>query len=829
MTTPPRGDSTYDTTYTPNTNNCKTQSESSNYTPIQLPEANACRKCNLLCDMQFNYVNPTSWSLYATRVYNNKAVMPKPIPSTVATNAAQYGVTNYSNIIRYYVDNANGTARKDVVFNGTAYQLAFMEVYSPPLHSYSAFPPTTPLKRGSSSSSGSSGSSPPAPTSPAPVYDAEIVLYHTAGGSSASDVQWLAVSVPIMSAPSYTLSQTFFYTLVNATPLSNKSTPITFKNVSWTQPLPASGGIQPGGSTTATDGYAEGYNLIPEAYWTPYQVLPAKKSFYYYQGEFPYAPCLYGKNTVGWIVCDQSVSINTADLSQLKSYLSTAYFNDGTTYTLDKTISPTSVAYNNGELVGGNAEYDRFYVKCVKKEAGMVSNDGAVVAQSQRALSATDELSQITPDAASAAPNTLQTFYTPPTSTVSVVMFTFVFAVLFFSIFAASSWVSATDGSDSNSGKPSTMSGVQRSLIAILAIALFVMYGMSFFTASTLVGTQLVMAMFYTLFFTLYTGFGMGRLNGWAKGYADNDEIGYQILYWVIKVLEWGIYVTFIIIGLFVLVLNPVMNLRPTMSQVYSYFYTQGTSYDTLFYIGTKAMTSVNIAGFQLTYTNGSVTIAQTENTNAAGKSSSLNLFQPLISKTTTSASSAIPTDSFMMIPVALYNPMPNQGAANSGTAPTSTAPTTLATIFVSPAEKAIIAATGANQIALETSANASSTSGESAADVIAASPIQVQQAYYAQLEENIMLLTKVLVKYNHLMAANSSAAYDNFVEATINVMVPHFTITKPTYVSKYITSHVENQLKTTQALLPLYMYLNNLQPEDLPSTLQGSAVQTPS
>ena len=784
--------------------------------------------------MQFNYVNPTSWSLYATRVYNNKAVMPttNTILPTVETNADQYGVTNYSNIIRYYVDNTNTTARKDVVFNGTAYQLAFMEIYSPPLHSYSAFPPAAPLKRGSSGSS----SSTPAPTSPAPVYDAEIVLYHTAGGSSASDVQWLAVSVPIMGAPSYTLSQTFFYTLVNATPLNSKSlSPITLKNVSWTQPLPDAGGIQPGGSTAATDGYAEGYNLTPEAYWTPYQVLPAKKSFYYYQGEFPYAPCLYGKNTVGWIVCDQSVSINTADLSQLQSYLSTAYFNDGAKYTRDLTISPTSVAYNNGELVGGNAEYDRFYVKCVNKEAGMVSNDGAVVAQSQRALSATDELSQITPDASSAAPNTLQTFYTPPTSTVSVVMFTFVFAVLFFSIFAASSWVSATDGNNSNRSKTSSMSGIQSSLIAILSIALFVMYGMSFFTASTLVGTQLVMAVFYTLLFALYTGFGMTTLNRWARGYKDSASTGGGILWWVIKIFEWGIYGVLLIIGLFVLVLNPVMNLRPTMSQVYSYFYTQGTSYDTLFYIGTKAMTSVNVAGFQLTYTNGSVTIAETDNTNAAGKSSSLNLFQPLISKTTTSASSAIPTDSFMMIPVALYNPMPNQGASSSSASgsaatPPSTPPTTLATIFVSPTEKAIASATGANQTALKTSSNASSsTNGESATDVIDASPIQVQQAYYTQLEENIELLTKVLVKYNFLMAANSSAAYDNFVQAVTEIMVPHFTITNPAYVSKYNDSHVENQLKTTQALLPLYMYLNNLQPEDLPSTLQTPAVQAPS
>ena len=207
------------------------------------------------------------------------------------------------------------------------------------------------------------------------------------------------------------------------------------------------------------------------------------------------------------------------------------------------------------------------------------------------------------------------------------------------------------------------------------------------------------------------------------------------------------------------------MNLTPTLSQVYSYFYTQGSSTDTLFFIGTKAMTSVNFAGFQLAYTNGSVTVQQTQ-TNP--HTSSLNFLQSTqVPSSTTSESLAVPTDSFLLIPAALYNPMPAAGVSNTvaaGASETAAATaiqsisTKLPTIFVSPAYKAIQAASGANLAALKASAEPPSGQPNSTAtaDVVQSSPLNVQEAYNAQLSSNMSLLTQALQKYNELLQSRT-------------------------------------------------------------------------
>ena len=122
--------------------------------------------------------------------------------------------------------------------------------------------------------------------------------------------------------------------------------------------------------------------LFLEQTWNPMNLFPNRKSFFMYQGSFPYSGChphhlSDPSSDITWVIMENSMPIHEDDYQFLSSFLSDFAGNQGEKYPLYPLNSPyldpetvhRKLYYNDGSYVrGNNAETDRFVIKCTKRE-----------------------------------------------------------------------------------------------------------------------------------------------------------------------------------------------------------------------------------------------------------------------------------------------------------------------------------------------------------------------------------------------------------------------------------------------------------------------------
>ena len=804
--------------------------------------------------MQFNYQNPFGWTVSAAFVPLHKTVADTLTPP-VSAQCPSAG----NNLLRFYVDNSvSATPRQDVVYNDIAYQLEFIEMYVPGLHKFSSPPPPPETSPGSST-----------PPVTSKQYDLEVVLYHSTGAptpsattagtqTSANTIprQWLAVSVFAVSRSSFSLSQSFFYDLIGTIyPVLNQTcgttTPLenidhTLKDITWDVPV-TGGGKTPSATPVASskDADVNGSPAIPittRSYWSPYQLLPAQKSFYVYEGEFPYAPCFYTpvnstpSPIVTWVVLDHPTTINLSDYTNLQTIINYgAYLNTGTLYTplplsSEAATAALYIAYNNGKLVDGNSENDKFYVKCMKKSpvvAGPKAS-GIVIENQQEALSQTAELAQLAGGTTVPPPNTISTYYTPPSSPMSTLVFCFVFALLFFAMFAASNWVA-----EHNEDGGSTSRHIQQWMIALLCIALFVMYGMSFFTAALGVGIMpLITALMIGL---LLIAVKLVREYLFSKpplNPSSSDSFIKQGIHMLknngFRLIGYAILVACVII-IAVVIFSPLATIGSQIKQTYTFYYTNGSSLQKEYYIGRRANVTVEFSGFTMDYNN-NYTVGQSGYTSdknpASWSTAGIGAAQTTSGGTGEGGTEGIPTDSFMLIPPSLINPLPSPATSsattisseiNAGATQTSPLinvplPTNL---FPSPSQYAF------TQIGDTTIPNVSATTQFTPDTISTVGNSQYESSYNEQYQKNQDALGQILETYNTLMQASSIDPLTNFIQAYIQYAqqstLPWFAAAWQSNTTRLTSNNIEQIMVNSTTLAPLYLYLKGLQYSDLP------------
>lgn len=533
-------------------------------------------QCSLTCQMSFDYARP-QWQVSAVNVAQNDS----------------------KKLLRFYVTNINNPVQKDIVFNGRDYQLEFVEFYVQALHKIPVEGQTTDYQ-----------------------YPVEMVMYHSSKltpstPSQPSSTEWLAVSVFVLPQNSYSLSNTFFYQLLNTTLVKPTETNTyvfnsdvleadsaqqnQYMNVSWNTPTTTVQSVLEGKAVSASSSPA--IQIQVGQFWSPYQSLPANKAFYSYTGSFPYnselaASNYNAENTFTWVLMKNPVSMYQGEYVILQSL----YQNDSFYWNLSQTYEPCvpenrNIMYNDGALVGGNADQDKFYVKCVNKESDAVG----------KTFTQEEEIQQLQELSNPSLQSAIFTTYQPPTSTMSAIVFCAVFGVVFFAMFAASSWL---ESSSSDSASADGVTGMQHSIIALLCISLFVLYGMSFATATWMVGAQPLAMLFWLFLLMCWTRFAMPKLNSlmYKNFYAGSGlkGAGHKMLGFLFGCASYGPYGLILLAGLTSIVLNPMFNLNGAIVSTYSYYYTDAATNKTnpTFYIGVKASTLINFSGFQLNYRN---------------------------------------------------------------------------------------------------------------------------------------------------------------------------------------------------------------------------------
>lgn len=556
-----------------------TDCTSTNQTPIAiqndpktgLPENGL--QCSLTCQVMFDYARP-QWQMSAVNITDP---------------------TTKRNLLRFYVTNMNNPVKKDIVFNGRDYQLEFIEFYEEAIHQIPIEGETKDYQ-----------------------YPVEMVMYHSSKNSSATPSQptsteWLAVSIFVLPQNSYSLSNTFFYQLLNTTlVIPNKENTdgknqyvfnnkilqadSTYNmNVSWNTPTNLTQTVLVGKSTTSS---SPAIQIKVGQFWSPYQALPASKAFYSYTGSFPYNSSLANsnyseENSLKWILLKNPVSMYQGEYIILQSLFQDDNFlwNNSTTYSSPCIPTARNIMYNDGELVGGNADQDKFYVKCVNKES----------ASATKSFTQDDEIQQLQELSAPSTASSIFTTYHPPQSVMSGLVFCVVFSLVFFVMFASASWVDSSKQDKSSYD----LSTIQKSMIALLSIALFVMYGLSFATATWMVGAQPFAMLFWALCLICWTTFAMPYINGYMWEYFNKGP-AFKVLGVIIACCSFGPYVLILLSGLSSILLNPMFNLNGQIISSYSYYYTDVATNPTnpSFYIGVKASIMIDFAGYNLNYRN---------------------------------------------------------------------------------------------------------------------------------------------------------------------------------------------------------------------------------
>lgn len=121
--------------------------------------------------------------------------------------------------------------------------------------------------------------------------------------------------------------------------------------------------------------------------------LPTRKSFFFYQGSFPYSSChpessSKPESDVTWIIMENSMPIHTDDYSFLKAFFGDFPGNSGSKYPvyplnsqyIDPAIVERKLYYNDGTFVFSRNRKndhveDRYISKCIKREQIPIFND----------------------------------------------------------------------------------------------------------------------------------------------------------------------------------------------------------------------------------------------------------------------------------------------------------------------------------------------------------------------------------------------------------------------------------------------------------------------
>lgn len=553
---------------------------SATHSPIALPQSDNCIACSLTCNVKFDYTRVNGWEMSIVRVVDDTF----------------RGTNSNKSILRYYVNNFSSTPFRDITFNNSHYQLEFIEFYLPSIHQ-------VPVDTDTDAPTGQTHDR----------YPMEMVLCHRALDTVSAATKWLNVSVFAEEQTSYSLTNTFFYQLVNTVLVSSrqsnangnkkyiynsrhlsKTSKQYMPNIKWTNPVVNNSQQRVVDRNNRTNGSPAVAVDVGEN-WTPYHVLPTNKAFYSYYGEFVYAPCTFDKDDrVAWIVMQHPVAIHQGEYNILRAVIekqSSYYtYNNGLNYTPLPPAQGRNVMYNNGAMVVGNQDQDKFIIKCVKRDT---------VDKAQRVYATDfDEIHAMKNQLNEGSRTSTMTTYKPPQTTMSAIVFCIVISILLFAIFASANWAQQASGKLHGDKE-----NVQYGVIAFTSIALFILYGLSFVMAAVVVGTQPFGVFLWTALLLLWTAYPMRYLIHMSAEIEDEDTLRHTILAYCIKGFTLLIWINLIGFGA-ATAFAPLAFLNGHYAPVYSYFMTIGSGETESVYIGRKAVIAMNFAGYQLDYFN---------------------------------------------------------------------------------------------------------------------------------------------------------------------------------------------------------------------------------
>ena len=559
--------------------------KSATFSPIIVPASKNCTSCSLTCQIKFDYARLDGWDMSIVRV----------VDDTFQVDGKD------RSILRFYVDNFSTRPFRDITFTGNDYQLEFIEFYLPAIHT---MPKDT--------DDGDDTSDTHENTESNVRYPMEMVLCHRVVDDGATATKWLNVSVFVESQTSYSLTNTFFYQLINTVLVSPESDSNTIynsahlsddsnkymPNIDWTTPVLKDSRQRAVNREGRTNG-SPAIRIDVGKNWTPYHALPANKAFYSYIGEFVYAPCKYDANDeVIWVIMEQPVSIHRSEFEVLRAVVESNTnhrysYNNGHNYTA-MAIVPShgrDVMYNNGELVVGNQDQDKFIIKCVKREDA---------AKAQRAYKRGRDEERASQDQVSVeSKSAMYTTFQPPMSPMSAIVFCVLISVVLFAVFASSNWMHQAVGEMADKTK-----NVQYGMIVMICIALFVLYGLSFALASAVVGSQPLGIFVSAMILMVWTAYPMKFLMRKSAEWYATGKMGWKIGSWLIYVGTIFLWFFCFIIPGFSTAFAPLYYLNGSVLPTYKYYFkTEGSDTQTV-YIGKKATMVINFAGYRLNYYN---------------------------------------------------------------------------------------------------------------------------------------------------------------------------------------------------------------------------------
>lgn len=567
---------------------------SSTHSPIILPKQEHCVACSLGCDIKFDYMRANDWSISIVRV----------IDDTFQTSEAP---AERKSILRYYVNNYGAHPSKDITFNNDHYQLEFIEFYLPAIH-------RMPKDTDDSNTSNNP------PSTETELHDLEMVMCHRLVGTSSQTTRWVNVSVFVKSQDSYSLTNTFFQQLINtvlvsctvkqentencenvynSSHLSDDST-FYIPNISWTKPVSNNGSQQTVKRNGRTNG-SPAVRLDVGSNWTPYHALPTNKAFYSYLGEFVYAPCKFeASDKVTWVIMNQPVSMHNSEFRVLQRVIGSSTihnfdYNNGNNYPSVPVATGRNIMYNNGDMVVGNQDQDKFIIKCEKLNKGdkRQSNQPNRLYDSQL-----DEVRMMQDHENTARSKTsLYTTFQPPVSTMLTIVSCILISTLLFIIFASSNWIHQKAGEMTDKQEH-----VQYGISIFITIALFVLCALSFVLASSVVvGFQPFGMLIWTGVLLFWTSYPMKFLMRKSNDLYFDGMKYKMVLSWIIYIVTILIWLGIIKMG-FITAFAPNFFLNGFAQSLYTYYFTTGYGNNETFYIGKRAVMIMNFAGYRLNY-----------------------------------------------------------------------------------------------------------------------------------------------------------------------------------------------------------------------------------
>ena len=298
-----------------------------------------------------------------------------------------------------------------------------------------------------------------------------------------------------------------------------------------------------------------------------------------------------------WVIMNQPVSIHNSEYKVLREVIDIQTrhrfsYNKGTNYLAKPPARGRNIMYNNGEMVVGNQDQDKFIIKCTKRE----DHDKK---RSRRPYDThRDEVQAMQDREHTNTKTSLYTTFQPPVSAMSAIVFCIVISIMLFTIFASSNWIHQTAGEMADKKEK-----VQYGIFILITIALFVLYGLSFVLAASVVGAQPFGILLWTGLLLLWTSYPMKYLMRISSNYYMKGTIMWKTLSWLLYIFTLSIWIHIIGLG-FGTAFAPSLYLNGSVSSLYTYYFTTGYSNNETIYIGKKSVMVMNFAGYRLNYYN---------------------------------------------------------------------------------------------------------------------------------------------------------------------------------------------------------------------------------